>query len=54
MNQVYYVEILMQLLDTVHRKRPEILYSNWILLHDNAPAEQKHSLSNSFGPKINY
>jgi hypothetical protein len=47
-NQAYYVEILMQLLEDVHRKRPELLPS-WILHHDSAPGHK--ALSVSFWPK---
>jgi hypothetical protein len=49
-NQAYYVEILKQLHEAVHRKRPKLQPNNSVLLHDNAPAH-KHSLSSSFWPK---
>jgi hypothetical protein len=39
-NQAYYVEILKQLFEGVHRKRPEIWPNNWILHHDNASAHK--------------
>jgi hypothetical protein len=35
-NQAYYVEILKNLHEAVHRKRPELWPSDWILHHDNA------------------
>jgi hypothetical protein len=38
-NQAYYVEILKRLREAVCRKRPE-LWSDWILHHDNAPANK--------------
>jgi len=47
--QGYYVEILKQLCETVHRKRPELRPNDWILHHDNAPAHKV--LSSSFWPK---
>jgi hypothetical protein len=34
--QAYYVEILIWLHEAVHRKRPELWPSNWILHHDSA------------------
>jgi hypothetical protein len=37
-NQAYYVEILKWLHDAVHRNRPELWPSNWILHYDDAPA----------------
>jgi len=48
--QAYYVEILKQLHEVVHRKRPELQPNDWILHHDNAPAHKV--LSSSFCPKI--
>jgi hypothetical protein len=48
-NQAYYVEILMWLHETVHRQRPELWASDWILHHYNAPAH-KALLSSSFWP----
>jgi hypothetical protein len=35
-----YEEIMMQLHETVHRKRPELWFSDWILHHDSAPAHK--------------
>jgi hypothetical protein len=34
-NQAYYVEILKQLHEAVHRKRHELWPNNWIIHHDN-------------------
>jgi hypothetical protein len=48
-NQAYYVEILKQLHEAVHIKRPELWPNNCILYHDNAPAHR--ALSSSFWPK---
>jgi hypothetical protein len=45
-NQAYYVEILKQLHEAVHRKRPELSYIDWILHHDNAPAQAISGLKN--------
>jgi hypothetical protein len=39
-DQAYYVEILKQLCETVHRKRPKIWLSDWSLQHDNAQANK--------------
>jgi hypothetical protein len=38
-NQAYYVEILKWLYEAVHRKWPE-WPTDWILHHDNAPAQR--------------
>jgi len=46
-NQAYYVEILKQICEAVHR-RPE-LWPDWILYHNNAPPHKVLS-----GPKIDY
>jgi hypothetical protein len=45
------VEILKQLREAVHRKRPKLCLNNWILCHDNAPAHKVLSLK-QFLPKI--
>ena len=38
-NQVYYLEVLKRLGETVGQKRPDLFANNsWILHHDNAPA----------------
>jgi hypothetical protein len=37
-NQAYYVEIIKQLHEGVHRKRPELWPNNWILHHNNVLA----------------
>jgi hypothetical protein len=48
-NQVYCVEVLKWLHEAVHKKRPELWPSDWILHHDNAPAHKmltvKHFLA---------
>jgi hypothetical protein len=43
-NQAYYVEIVKQLHEAVCRKRPEMRLSDWILRHDNAPANKALSV----------
>jgi histone-lysine N-methyltransferase SETMAR len=43
-NQTHYVEILKQLRETVHRKRPELWPNDWVLHHDNAPAHKAFSV----------
>jgi len=48
-----HVEILKWLCEVVHRKRPELWHSDWILHHDNAPS-QKALYEAVCGPKINY
>ena len=38
-NQVYYLEVLENLIEKVRQKRPEVFANiSWILHHDNAPA----------------
>jgi hypothetical protein len=49
-SQAYYVEILNQLHEAVHRKRPE-LWPDWILPHDNAPAHKALSVKQFLGQK---
>jgi hypothetical protein len=48
-NQAYYVEILKQLCEAVHRKGPELWPSDWILHHGSAPVHRvlsvKHFLA---------
>jgi hypothetical protein len=39
-NQVYFVEILKRLLETVRRERPELWPTDWILHHNDAPAHK--------------
>jgi hypothetical protein len=39
-NQAYYVEVLNQLCEGAHRKRPELWPNKWILHHDNIPAQK--------------
>jgi hypothetical protein len=48
-NQAHYVEILKWLHEAVHRERPGIWSTDWILHHDNVPADKV--LSGSFWPK---
>jgi hypothetical protein len=50
-NQAFYVEILNQFHEAVCRKRPELRPTNWILYHDDAPADKV--LSAISGPQIN-
>jgi hypothetical protein len=52
-NQVYYVETMKRLHESVRRKRPELWPSDWILHHENAPAHKTHSVKH-FVPKIDY
>jgi hypothetical protein len=49
-NQAYYMEILKQLHEAVHRKRPELWPSDLVLHHDNALAH-KVLLSSSYSPQ---
>jgi hypothetical protein len=48
-NQVYYVEILKQLLKAMHRKGPELWPNSWILHHERDTLCQAFS-----GPEIDY
>jgi hypothetical protein len=50
-NQAYYVEILKRLHEAVRRKRPEIWPNDWILHHDNAPAQRALSVKQCLPPK---
>jgi histone-lysine N-methyltransferase SETMAR len=50
-NQAYYLEILKQLHEAVHRKRPELWTSDWIFHHDNAPAHLAHSVKQFLAQK---
>jgi hypothetical protein len=50
-NQSYYVEILKQLHEAVHRKGPELWPSDWILHHDNAPAHKVLSVKQFLAQK---
>jgi hypothetical protein len=43
-NEAYYMEILKQLREAVHRKRPELWPNVWIPHHDNAPAHKALSV----------
>jgi histone-lysine N-methyltransferase SETMAR len=43
-NQAYYVEIMKQLYEPMHRKRPELWPGDWILHHDNVPAHKELSV----------
>jgi len=52
------MKILKQLCDAVHRKRPELWPSDWILHHDNAPAHKmltvKHFLAQKWITEMEY
>jgi hypothetical protein len=39
-NQAYYVEILKWLREAMRRKRPKLQPNDWILHHNNAPADK--------------
>jgi len=52
-NQTYYVEVLKWLYEAVHRNRPELWSSDWILHHDSAPSYKAPCQAIS-GPKISY
>jgi hypothetical protein len=43
-NQAYYVEILKRLHEAVSKRRPELRPNNWILHHNNAPANKALSV----------
>jgi transposase len=46
-----YVQILKRLREAVHRRRPEIWPSDWILRHDNAPAQKALSVKQFLAQK---
>jgi hypothetical protein len=48
----YYVEMPKQLHEAVHRKKPELWPNNWILHHDNAPANKALSVKPLMAQKI--
>jgi hypothetical protein len=50
-NQAYYVEILKQLHEVVHRKRPELWPSDWILHHNNDAAHKSLSVKQFLAQK---
>jgi hypothetical protein len=52
LNQAHYVEILKQLLDPMHRKGHELRPNNWILHHDNAPANKLLSVKHFLAQKL--
>jgi hypothetical protein len=49
--QAHYVEMLKQLREAVHRQRPELCPSDWILHHDNAPAHKALSVKQFLAQK---
>jgi hypothetical protein len=49
-NQAYYLEIPKPLCEAMHRKRPTVWPSDWILHHDNALAHKALSVK-QFWPK---
>jgi hypothetical protein len=51
-NQAHYVEILKQLHEDVHRKRPELWLNNWILHHDNATTHKTFSVMQFLAQKL--
>jgi hypothetical protein len=53
-NQAYYVEMLKQFHEVVHRKRSELWASDMILHHDTAPSHKALLCQAVFGPKIGY
>jgi hypothetical protein len=53
-NKAYYMEIVERLHETAHRKRPELWPSDWILHHDNAPANKVLSVKQFLPPEIDY
>jgi len=50
-NQVYFVEILKRLLETVRRERPELWPTDWILHHNDAPAHKALSVKQFLAQK---
>jgi hypothetical protein len=50
-NHAYYVEILKQLHEALHRKRPELWPNNWTLHHDNVPANKALSVKHFLAEK---
>jgi hypothetical protein len=51
-NQAYYVELLKQLCEAVHRKRPELWPNDWILHHDNASPHKALSIKQFLAQKL--
>jgi hypothetical protein len=50
----YYVGILKRLREAVLIKRPELWPNDWILQHDNAPAQKALSIKQFLDQKIDY
>jgi hypothetical protein len=50
-NPAYYVEILKRLREAVRRKMSERLHNDWILHHDNAPAQKALSVKHFLAQK---
>jgi hypothetical protein len=48
------VEILRQVPEAVHRKRPEIWPNNWIFHHNNAPPHKALSVKQFLAQKIDF
>jgi hypothetical protein len=51
-SQAYYVEKVKLVHEAVCRKWPELWPNDWILHHDNAPANKALSVKAVSGPKI--
>jgi hypothetical protein len=51
-NQVYYTEIMTWLCKAVSRKRSELQPNDWILHHDNAPAQKALSVKQFIEKKM--
>jgi hypothetical protein len=47
------MEILKRLREALHRKRPELWPNDWILHHDNAPADKELSITQFLAQKSN-
>jgi hypothetical protein len=50
-NQAYYMEILKQLYEVVHRKRSELRPNN-LIFHNNTPAHKVHSVKQIVAQKL--
>jgi hypothetical protein len=51
-NQAYYMKILKWLCEVVHRERPELWPSDWILHHDNATTHKALSFKQFLAQKL--
>jgi hypothetical protein len=50
----YYLQIMKQLHKAVGRQRPELWPNDWILYHDNVPANKALSVKQFLAQKMDY